>query len=465
MKVSQAHPQYKINVTYSTPSIYYQAVHDYADAHKTEWDVFSPPDNDFFPYWTGFFTSQSEFKDLVRRTSAFLHTAWAMHTFAHHSDWAVQASLLNVLWGAQAVVQHHDGVSGSSPTKTYVDYIKRLDFGTQVASEQVLAPILGGAGRVVCPPGRSPPMCGGTRNGLAGKGLSVSVTNPIAWERDEWVRLEVPPGAYTVRDAAGAAVPAQTTPLNNGNVTLLWLAKGLAPMGTTHFTVARAAPRSAGASVAATVAPLPAGGASLENEHLRVAVGGDGRIARVTLKATGQALAVSADVLYYQGAQKGQGDDSYDFKSNGTQAHPFPSDLKVQALYLTGPLHSEVRLFSNKASNIGLRVSLSPGDQHVTIDAGVGPVDIVSDGISKDIILRVNTTIESGKYWYTDSQGMEMMRRTRGNGTFNQTVGPTPGKNYYPTTAMTAIRDAKAQLVLSTTARRARHRWGTARWR
>lgn len=292
-------------------------------------------------------------------------------------------------------------------------------------------------------------MCGGTRGGLAGGGLAVSVTNPVAWARDEWVRVEVPPGAYRVRDPGGAAVPAQTTPLNNGNATLLWLAEGLAPMGTARFTVARAAGGAGGgASVAATVAPLPAGGTSLENEHLRVAFGGDGRIARITQKATGQALAVSADILYYHGAAKGQGDDAYDFASNGTQAHPFPSDMQVQALCITGPLYSEVCLFSNAASNIELRVSLSPGDQHVAIDAGVGPVDIVSDNVSKDVVLRVNASIESGSYWYTDSQGMELMRRTRGNGTFNQTLGLTPGKNYYPTTAMAAIRDASAQLVL-----------------
>lgn len=57
----------KVNISFSTPSRFYKAIHEYSSVANpsTEWELFEPPDNDFFPYWTGFFTSQSAFKRCV----------------------------------------------------------------------------------------------------------------------------------------------------------------------------------------------------------------------------------------------------------------------------------------------------------------------------------------------------------------------------------------------------------------
>ena len=82
----------------------------------------------------------------------------------------------------------------------------------------------------------------------------------------------------------------------------------------------------------------------MENEHLLATVGADGRLQRVTEKATGWALPVSADVLYYRSAafeheRDHRAEDSYDFAANGTQAHPFPAAAATRALYVSGPLY------------------------------------------------------------------------------------------------------------------------------
>lgn len=45
----ESHPELNVTAVYSTPSAFYERMH----ACNTSWEVFAPPDNDFFPYWTG----------------------------------------------------------------------------------------------------------------------------------------------------------------------------------------------------------------------------------------------------------------------------------------------------------------------------------------------------------------------------------------------------------------------------
>ena len=54
VKYFDAHPELNVTATYSTPSLFYEEVHS---CNNTSWEVFEPPDNDFFPYWTGFFSA------------------------------------------------------------------------------------------------------------------------------------------------------------------------------------------------------------------------------------------------------------------------------------------------------------------------------------------------------------------------------------------------------------------------
>ena len=359
----------------------------------------------FFPYWTGFFTSQAQLKRLVRSSSAFLHAAWAMQSFAALTQTKdvsdKKAAALNVLWGAVAVTQSHDGVDGTSPTKTVQDFMTRLKYGIEVASKQ-LASLLP-AGFVACPPGRLPLMCDNTRAGLMpGKKLAVSVTNALAWTADEWISLEVPPGTFVVSDGVGSTVASQTSPRVNGNSTLLWRATALPPMGTVLYTVTRATPTTAGSSVAATVLPLPADGIELSfDAGLTVRVDRQGRLAEVVRNGTHR-YPMNVDVLYYKGlpyhARRlqtsdssssgvhslepgGTSDDSYDFNPDGNASSAWglmhfggALPTPVSAQYIKGPLHSEVRALLDAKSGIVLSTGLYQGDDHVNLNVGMGDV-------------------------------------------------------------------------------------------
>ena len=135
------HPELNVTAKYSTPSVFYKAMNECG----RDWEVFQPPDNDFFPYWTGFFSSQQVFKRMVRAASALFQTTRVIHALAAPpgTEGIAMAKKLNVLWQAVGVTQHHDGVTGTSPPATYVDYRMRLNFGSDQAAS-VAAGLLNG---------------------------------------------------------------------------------------------------------------------------------------------------------------------------------------------------------------------------------------------------------------------------------------------------------------------------------
>ena len=111
------------------------------------------------------------------------------------------ATKLNVLWQAVGVTQHHDGVTGTSPPNTYVDYRARLNYGSDLAAG-VVSELLGGEHtlcieRPVCAntnnthllgPHMQPhcveggaPLCGGSAVLGGTSAVSMVVMNPLAW--------------------------------------------------------------------------------------------------------------------------------------------------------------------------------------------------------------------------------------------------------------------------------------------
>lgn len=155
----------KVAIFYSTPERYTQC--KYADLvnskasmedegvpskyNPAEWKNSSPKGNDFFPYadcahcwWTGFYTSRQGLKRMERVGSSFLHAARQIESIAKlilpqkrsprltTSAW--NASPLYELEDAMGVVQHHDGVSGTSKQHVAYDYAKRIAAGMNKAN-------------------------------------------------------------------------------------------------------------------------------------------------------------------------------------------------------------------------------------------------------------------------------------------------------------------------------------------
>ncbi|CAM9878394.1 unnamed protein product, partial [Phaeothamnion confervicola] len=242
----------RVNMFYSTPAAYVAAKH----AERLDWGP--PKTDDFFPYsdcphcyWTGYFSSRPALKRLERVSSAYL-SAFRQLQFLGSAAGLVCASGgdpssfggdgggaggssslpdgmpsgLRTLERAQALMQHHDGVSGTSKQHVAYDYARRIAAGiaeaVQVAGPALAA--LAGVGASASAAGRNlqdrgmqwcllanESRCDATENIHSGGGsVEVVVYNPLGDDREEVILLPVGPAdLVAVMDAEGATVPSQ----------------------------------------------------------------------------------------------------------------------------------------------------------------------------------------------------------------------------------------------------------------
>lgn len=96
--------------------------------------------DDFFPYsdcdyencyWTGYFTSRTSLKRLERVASSFLLAARQLEALVGGEP---DSKPLFALEDAVGVLQHHDGVTGTSKQHVAYDYAKRVQEGMNQAA-------------------------------------------------------------------------------------------------------------------------------------------------------------------------------------------------------------------------------------------------------------------------------------------------------------------------------------------
>ena len=122
--------------------VFYSNPNDYTLERNQEDLTWEVKTDDFFPYsdcencfWTGYFTSRASLKRWERHGSSFLQACRQLESMdGRQQDVSTQMdSPLHKLDAAVAVVQHHDGVSGTSKQHVADDYAKRIDVGFKQA--------------------------------------------------------------------------------------------------------------------------------------------------------------------------------------------------------------------------------------------------------------------------------------------------------------------------------------------
>lgn len=74
-----------VNLFYSTPSCYVKALNEAGLTWPRKEDDFFPYSSDPHAYWTGYFTSRSAFKGMVRKTNTFLQVDQFPSTYAAYN--------------------------------------------------------------------------------------------------------------------------------------------------------------------------------------------------------------------------------------------------------------------------------------------------------------------------------------------------------------------------------------------
>ncbi|XP_029440965.1 lysosomal alpha-mannosidase [Rhinatrema bivittatum] len=451
-----------VNVLYSTPSCYLSQLHQ----ANLSWSL---KRQDFFPYadgehqfWTGYFTSRPAFKRYERRSNNFLQVCNQLEVLAGSvsREGPYGKGDSSLLKRAMAVAQHHDAVSGTEKQHVANDYSKRLAAGwdaCQVLVSNALASLMGSKEDFVFCNKLNISVCPPTE---ISSRFQVILYNPLGRSVCWNVRLPVSGVAYNVTDPGGQMVPSEVVPVSNftravrcdqGNASGELIFQASVPaLGFSIYSAVNlpGAPRC---SSRLRTRKERRGSLQIQNEHLRLVFDPvTGLLSQIQNLEKRINLPVTQSFHWYNASpgnfESIQASGAYIFRPNGSE--PFPIAKAVHTHLVQNRLVQEVyQNFSPWCSQV---VRLYAGQTFAELEWTVGPIPI-NDSQGKEIITRFETPLETKGYFYTDSNGREILERRRNSREtweLNQTE-PVSG-NYYPVNSRIYIKDNKVQLTVLT---------------
>ncbi|XVF16104.1 hypothetical protein REPUB_Repub10bG0002500 [Reevesia pubescens] len=470
----------RVNALYSTPSIYTDAKY----AANEQWPLKT---DDFFPYadkpnayWTGYFTSRPAFKGYVRLLSAYYLAARQLEFFKGRSS---SGPNTDALADALAIAQHHDAVSGTQRQHVAADYALRLSIGYMEAEKLVASSLaflaesksITGQGNSVTSFQQCPLLnisfCPPSEAALSdGKSLVVLIYNSLGWKREETIRIPVSTARVIVKDSEGKEIESQILPLSNStsrikshyvkaylsktpNETVKhWVAFSVSvpPFGFSTYIVGTAKETEGPSSTISTVHAYE----ESKNNTIEVGQGSlkllysadEGKLTHY-VNSRNLVMAFAEQSYGYYSGNDGtdkdpQASGAYVFRPNGTFS--IKSESETQLTVVRGPLLDEVHQQLN--SWISQVTRVYKGKEHAEVEFNVGPIP-VDDGIGKEIITQITTTMKTNRTFYTDSNGRDFIKRIRDlrKDWDLQVYQPVAG-NYYPINLGIYLQDNSTEL-------------------
>ncbi|RXN26527.1 lysosomal alpha-mannosidase [Labeo rohita] len=450
----------KVNVLYSTPSCYLQEL----NLANFTWPLKT---DDFFPYadaahdfWTGYFTSRPALKLYERLSNSRLQTCNQLEVLggSKSTSGPFGEGDSDTMKRAMGVAQHHDAVSGTEKQHVAYDYARRLATGwahCEILVRNSLAVLSGSeAPRVFCE-NLNISVCPLTESSHK---FSMNVYNPLGRTVSWPVRLPVNGSAYNVTDSTGKTVESQVVPLSKSTKEVRrnrGYAKGelvfqveAPPLGYSTYIISmhKDEPQASSAKPTAT--------RSIQNKFLKVTFDDTtGLLSSLTNLETNQTIRLTQNFYWYNASvgntESPQTSGAYIFRPNSSDPLVINKTAEIQIVTLSNTVQEVTQWFSPWVSQV---VRLYEGRKELELEWTVGPVP-VADGLGKEVITRLETDIKSSDYFYTDSNGREVLERRkdyRPTWDLKQTE-PVAG-NYYPINSRAYIKasDDKHQLTVVT---------------
>ncbi|KAJ6375289.1 hypothetical protein OIU77_000302 [Salix suchowensis] len=455
----------RVNALYSTPSIYTDAKYATNESWPLKTDDFFPYADIVNAYWTGYFTSRPALKGYVRKMSGYYLAARQLEFFKGRSKASPNTDSLA---DALSLAQHHDAVSGTSKQHVANDYAKRLAIG-YVEAEEVVGESLSCIAESASKGGCKGPTnkfqqclllnisyCPPSEVDLSkGKSLVVVVYNSLGWKREDVIRIPVINENVAVKDAGGKEIESQLLPLLNDSVGIrdyyskaylgmasnvtpkYWLAftASLPPLGFNTYIISSS---SSTASRAASTSSQVYDTKVSQNDTVEIGPGnlkliysGKGQLTQYINSRSLVKESVEQSYSYYagdDGSKDKQASGAYIFRPNGT----YSINAEGQDVFtvLRGPLLDEVH--QRISSWIYQITRVYKGKEHAEVEFTVGPIPI-EDGIGKEVVTKITTTVKNNKKFYTDSSGRDFIERVRDyRKDWELQVNQPIAGNYYP---------------------------------
>uniref|UniRef100_A0A3Q1FR55 Alpha-mannosidase n=1 Tax=Acanthochromis polyacanthus TaxID=80966 RepID=A0A3Q1FR55_9TELE len=448
----------KVNVLYSTPSCYLQELHRANLTWALKTDDFFPYADSAHDFWTGYFTSRPALKRYERISNSNLQTCNQLEVLggpvSRKGPFGEGDS--QTLKKAMAVAQHHDAVSGTEKQHVANDYARKLADGwqhCQVLVSNSLAALSGSSSQRIYCDNLNISVCPLT---ASSKKFSVSVYNPLARPVTWPVRLPVNGTAYTVSDANGKPVDCQVVPVSKATqdvrrnrgfaVNELVFQVQAPPLGYSTYSVSLLQDGSRPASTQHRTPTV------IQNKFLKVTFDPDtGLLSSLSNLETQQSIKLAQNFYWYNASAGNnflsiQPSGAYIFRPNSSTPFIISSTAKTESIQ--GSVVQEVRQwFSPWVSQV---VRLYADSRALELEWTVGPVPI-DDSLGKEVITRLDTSIQTGEYFYTDSNGREILQRKKDfRPTWQLRQSEPVAGNYYPVNSRAFIKDDVDQLTVVT---------------
>uniref|UniRef100_A0A8C1PHA5 Alpha-mannosidase n=1 Tax=Cyprinus carpio TaxID=7962 RepID=A0A8C1PHA5_CYPCA len=433
----------KVNVLYSTPSCYLQELNLANLTWPLKTDDFFPYADDAHDFWTGYFTSRPALKLYERLSNSRLQTCNQLEVLGgpKSTSGPFGEGDSDTMSKAMGVAQHHDAVSGTEKQHVAYDYARRLATGwahCEVLVRNSLAVLSGSESpRVFCE-NLNISVCPLTESSQKVLYFSMNVYNPLGRTVSWPVRLPVNGSLYNVTDSNGKAVDSQV-----GNYVF---------MSFKHICNIYDMKSSS---------LLPLLSVSINSKSILVYVfkflkvnfdDTTGLLSSLTNLETNQTIRLTQNFYWYNASagnnkESHQTSGAYIFRPNSSDPFVINKTAEIQTVTVSSTVQEVTQWFSPWVSQV---VRLYEGHRELELEWTVGPVPI-ADGLGKEVITRLDTDIESSDYFYTDSNGREVLERRkdyRPTWDLKQTE-PIAG-NYYPINSRAYIKDDKHQLTVVT---------------
>jgi len=430
-----------VNVSYATPSQYYDSVWQYAEKQNIAWP--NTDQQDYFPYlaslwWTGYYTSRVELKGFVREGEATSHIAeplFSVGNSIYHLDSKSTFDAINQLRVANGYAQHHDGVTGTSVPEVVEMYKNYLIDGINVALKSAAVVlnqwIMKGPTVGSLVPG------GDALLSIAnGQTVAVVLFNGLGWSRSDVVVFPVNRSDLVVVDSNLKPVSYQISPATGGNITSsyqLFFPAFLNGLGyQTYFVSAPSQEIHQPPQFQPLVEDT-----TIENSVLSITYSqSTNRISHMTNKKTGVSISVDQNLLQYRSIRSG----AYAFGPDGPAT---PISNSPQTAIIKGNLVTEIvtQFPASSDSNYAkqtVRLYSNQGNPDIEefaeiwFDIGPLPSHI-------EVVTAFNTSIDSQNLLTSEDNGFQFMKRTYNWGTGIES-------NYYPIIYASFIDDPFAQL-------------------
>lgn len=447
----------KVNLLYSTPSCYLEALHNANLTWTTKSDDFFPYASGNHSYWTGYFTSRPTLKGYTRQANGILQAVKQVTALTGVG----RTGELEILVEALGVLQHHDAVSGTEKQHVADDYSERLDVGITAAVGSLaeglskLQPTKSATKEKVESASQfcmllNISSCHITETASA---FVITVYNPIARPVNHYVRLPVPGStAYKVTDYNGNAVEVQLVPVpkpilslpgreSSATYELVFQATDIPPLGYLRYYIQRTTSRRILRQQKSRIRSQVLGGKSpiqMVGENLAIELDPDTGLLKMVgaVRPEGvRMVPVSQNFYVYPGMagnntkERFRASGAYIFRPNSTE--PTEVANKVDVVTVEGPLLYEVH--QEWGPWVSQVMRSYTGQTDLELEWLVGPIP-VEDDMGREVVNRVDwPTLTTGDTFYTDSNGREMLKRVKDYRPTWELENHEPvAGNYYP---------------------------------